>query len=270
MDDTIDETWRALADPTRRLILDRLAHGPETTGGLALAIPRLSRFAVMKHLGVLETAGLVTVRREGRKRWNHLNAVPLRRVYEHWVGRFADQWAGSLLRLQEHSERAEEAGMTAIETSGTARTTVVESEITISAPRERVFEAIVHETANWFWAGPASKRNPPSMIEPWIGGRFWRDESATGGEGAGELYATIATIRPPEMLRMVGDFASSHAYAGAITIRLEEQGGGTRVRVTHACSGDIPDDKVSEFDDGWREELANLARYVETDSAEQG
>ncbi|MFI4897127.1 MAG: SRPBCC domain-containing protein [Phycisphaerales bacterium JB059] len=264
MDDDIDEIWRALADPTRRLSLDRLARGPETTGGLAEAAPHISRFAVMKHLGVLETAGLVTVRREGRRRWNHLNAVPLRRVYEHWVGTFADQWAGSLLRLQEHVE-AEGGAMGA--SAESVRTTRVESEIVIHADRERVFEAVLRETAAWFWPGKPDERHAPSVIEPWVGGRFWRDESAERGEGAGELYATVATIRPPEMVRLVGDFASSHAYAGTVTIRLRETDGGTRVEVTHVCSGDVPEEKVREFEEGWRDELGNLKRYVETGRA---
>jgi DNA-binding transcriptional ArsR family regulator len=264
MDDSIDEIWRALADPTRRLILDRLARGPETTGGLAEAAPHISRFAVMKHLGVLETAGLVTVRREGRKRWNHLNAVPLRRVYEHWVGTFADQWAGSLLRLQDHVER--EGDEMGVSTDG-VRTIRVESEVVIHAARERVFEAILRETSHWFWPGEADRPHPPSVIEPWVGGRFWRDESAEYGEGAGDLYATIATIRAPEMVRMVGDFASQHAYAGTVTIQLRETTGGTRVGVTHVCSGDVPEEKVREFDEGWRDELGNLKRYVETGRA---
>lgn len=267
MDDSLDETWRALADPTRRLILDRLARGPETTGELALAVPHISRFAVMKHLGVLETAGLVTVQREGRKRWNHLNAVPLRRIYEHWVSGFADQWAGSLLRLREQAEHPKERSMTATQTASSTRTTTVQGEIEIDAPRERVFEAILRETESWFWPGRDGDRNPPSKIEPWVGGRFWRDESAQRGDGAGELYATLATVRPPEMVRMVGDFASEHAYCGTITIRLDESGVGTRVRVTHACSGDVPEDKVREFDDGWRDELGNLKRFVETGTA---
>src|SRR4029450_5658564 len=65
--------WKALADPTRRAILDLLAGQALTTGELSGAFPEVSRFAVMKHLGVLETAGLVVVRRRGRGRWKHPN-----------------------------------------------------------------------------------------------------------------------------------------------------------------------------------------------------
>lgn len=80
-----DAVWRALANGHRRAILDRLRAGPLTTGELAARMPKLSRYAVMQHLGVLEEAGLVLVRREGRQRFNYLNAVPLQRAYERWV-----------------------------------------------------------------------------------------------------------------------------------------------------------------------------------------
>jgi len=85
----LDPVWKALADPTRRRILDLLRDRPRTTGDLCAAFP-LTRFAVMKHLSVLKGAGLLTVRREGRERWNHLNAVPLRRMLEHYIGPVID------------------------------------------------------------------------------------------------------------------------------------------------------------------------------------
>jgi DNA-binding transcriptional ArsR family regulator len=93
--------FKALADPTRRKILDLLRDRPSTTGELCDGFPDLSRFAVMKHLGVLEGAGLVVVRREGRVRWNHLNAVPIQRIHDRWMNRFAAPLAASLLRLEE-------------------------------------------------------------------------------------------------------------------------------------------------------------------------
>lgn len=99
----LDDVWKALADPTRRAILDALKDGPRTTGDLCARFP-LSRFAVMKHLAILERAGLVLVRREGRQRWNYLNAVPIRRIYERWISDYAGLWAGSLLKLKRHVE----------------------------------------------------------------------------------------------------------------------------------------------------------------------
>jgi DNA-binding transcriptional ArsR family regulator len=76
--------WNALAVPTRRRILDLLRERPRTASELAEPFPA-TRFAGMKHLAVLQKAGLVLRRRSGRERWNHLNAVPLRRGYDRSV-----------------------------------------------------------------------------------------------------------------------------------------------------------------------------------------
>ncbi len=104
MDDDLEAVWKALADPTRRQILDLLRDRPRTTSDLVSAFPHLSRFAVMKHLGILCDANLVLTRREGRYRYNALNAVPIRRIYERWVKNFEDLWATGLLRIRDRAE----------------------------------------------------------------------------------------------------------------------------------------------------------------------
>ncbi len=103
--DSLDDVFRALADPTRRALLDELKGGARTTSQLVALFPEMTRFGVMKHLKVLEDASLVLTRKEGRLRWNHLNAVPLRQMYERWVSQYEDQWAGSLLRLKDKIEQ---------------------------------------------------------------------------------------------------------------------------------------------------------------------
>jgi DNA-binding transcriptional ArsR family regulator len=101
-----DQIWKALADDTRRSILDMLRTGPRTTTEIVERFPDLSRFAVMKHLDVLRQAALVLTREEGRRRINSLNAVPIRMIYERWVSHFESLWAGTLLRIKESAERA--------------------------------------------------------------------------------------------------------------------------------------------------------------------
>ena len=96
--------WRALSNPLRRELLDRLVAGPLTTGELAATHPELSRFAVMQHLGVLESAGLVLVRREGRRRLNYLNAVPVQQVCERWVRGLAGDAARAATSFKRHVE----------------------------------------------------------------------------------------------------------------------------------------------------------------------
>jgi DNA-binding transcriptional ArsR family regulator len=98
------EVWRALANPARRRILDLLRDGPRTTGDLAGRLPRLTRFAVMQHLGVLAQAELVIVRREGRERYNYLNPVPIQLVYDRWVAHYVRPWTEALVSLRHQLE----------------------------------------------------------------------------------------------------------------------------------------------------------------------
>lgn len=86
--DDLLPVFQALADPTRRALLDLLRAGPRTTGDCCAAFPRLSRFAVLKHLGVLKRAGLLRVRAQGRVRWNTLDPAPLVHLYERWFRAF--------------------------------------------------------------------------------------------------------------------------------------------------------------------------------------
>ncbi len=104
MPDELDAVWKALSDPTRRAILDQLRQGPSTTTEIVEAFPQLSRFGVMKHIDVLREAGLIHTREEGRQRLNSLNVVPIRQIYERWVGKFEELWSSHLLRIKEDAE----------------------------------------------------------------------------------------------------------------------------------------------------------------------
>jgi DNA-binding transcriptional ArsR family regulator len=104
LDQNLDEIWKALSDPTRRQILDMLRDGPRRTTELVEAFPKLTRFGVIKHLDVLRAAHLVIVRESGRERYNSLNAVPIRQIYERWVRKYEDVWANTLLRIKESAE----------------------------------------------------------------------------------------------------------------------------------------------------------------------
>jgi DNA-binding transcriptional ArsR family regulator len=103
-DDELDIVWKALSDTTRRSILDLLRQGPRTTTQIVEAFPHLSRFGVMKHIDVLREANLIHTREEGRQRINSLNVVPIRQIYERWMGPFEELWASHLLRIKEDAE----------------------------------------------------------------------------------------------------------------------------------------------------------------------
>ncbi len=105
-----DLVWKALADPTRRAVLDVLAKSPHSTGALVECFPGLCRTAVMKHLDVLEAAGLLVVQREGRVRWNHLNPMPIQLLHDRWVSRHVSGMASALSRLKQHVEQPAASG----------------------------------------------------------------------------------------------------------------------------------------------------------------
>jgi len=84
-----DNVFKALASPTRRRLLDLIKDNPRTTGDLSARFPHLDRCTVMQHLRVLETAGLVIVRRQGRQRWNHLDPLPIKDLHDRWIGSYA-------------------------------------------------------------------------------------------------------------------------------------------------------------------------------------
>jgi DNA-binding transcriptional ArsR family regulator len=100
----MDEVFKALADPTRRELLDRLfGRDGQTLGELEEGVS-MTRFGVMKHLKVLEEAGLLTTRRRGREKLHFLNPVPIRLVYERWVSKYAEPWASALSELKTEIE----------------------------------------------------------------------------------------------------------------------------------------------------------------------
>lgn len=99
-----DRTFKALANPIRRRLLDLLKDAPKTTGALCLAAPELDRCTVMQHLKVLESADLLIVERRGRERWNHLNPLPIHRIHTRWIGPLAAQAVGVLRVMKRELE----------------------------------------------------------------------------------------------------------------------------------------------------------------------
>ncbi|HEY8082303.1 MAG TPA: helix-turn-helix domain-containing protein [Solirubrobacterales bacterium] len=100
----MDEVFKALADPTRRSLLDELFEKDgQTLSALEGRLP-MTRFGVMKHLKVLEEAGLVTTKRRGREKLHFLNPVPIRLIHDRWVSKYAEPWAAGLSELKKDIE----------------------------------------------------------------------------------------------------------------------------------------------------------------------
>jgi DNA-binding transcriptional ArsR family regulator len=100
-----DRVFKALADPTRRFLLDLLfARDGRTLGELESEVD-MTRFGVMKHLKLLEEAGLVTSRKEGREKRHFLNAVPIRQIHDRWIGKYTARHTAALLDLKAELEK---------------------------------------------------------------------------------------------------------------------------------------------------------------------
>jgi len=133
--------FRALADANRRVLLDRLfERDGQTLGELCAALPEMTRFGVMKHLGVLETAGLVSTRRVGREKRHHLDPVPIRFVHDRWTGKFAESIVGPMTALKRHLE----APMDTVDHVYS---------VYIKAPADRIWQAITEgdETVRYYY-----------------------------------------------------------------------------------------------------------------------
>jgi DNA-binding transcriptional ArsR family regulator len=247
--------WRALADPTRRRILDRLRVGPAITGEIAAAFP-ISRIAVMRHLEVLSEAELITSRKRGRERWHYLNAVPLERLHRRWAGPVEAGFASGLLRLQDQVEA---------EPVNSSRAPVdVALDVVIAGSRREVFDSITVRIGEW-WGPPAlDARATGVSLEPCLGGRFvehW-------GDAGGQIIATVTGLESDRHLRLTGPFHFGLALADA-TFELEDAPGGTLVRFSCRAVGAIDPAVIEEIESGWSTLVASRLRaLVESGSAE--
>src|SRR5947199_6813510 len=149
----MDAVFRALADPTRRSLLDELfKEDGQTLSALEARLP-MTRFGVMKHLKVLEEAGLVVAKRSGREKLHYLNPVPIRLVHDRWVSKYAEPWAAGLSELKQNLE---EDGMEKV------------FEIYIKTTPERLWEAITDSEMRArynFGVGISSDWQPGSRYE---------------------------------------------------------------------------------------------------------
>ncbi len=268
--DELAPAFKALADPTRRRVLDLLRAGPRTTGQLASSFPHLSRYAVMKHLGLLEEAGLLLVRRRGRERFNHLNAVPLRQIEERWLGPFRAAWASGLLRLK-HSAESSVAGDTPNQSGETTMpvSTImnnafnIELEVGIDAPPDQVFEAMTRNVAAW-WGAPYlcnAERATDITLETRVGGRFYE---AWGNDG-GALWGIVTRLEPGVHLRIEGNIGLQDPVTAVVDFKLEpREGGRTLVKMYHKAVGDMSEESAHDYHGGWQDLIGErLKGFVE-------
>ena len=256
--DPLESVWRALADPTRRGMLDQLRRGPRTTGDLAAAFPQ-SRYAAMKHLDVLVAAGLISVRRDGRERWNQLNPIPLQRVYERWVRPYEALWAAPLVRLKDAIEQTplpqpDQQSMTELPTAAEpvrpASMLTVTLEIAITATTSRVWNALTSQMDLWWPADFRAATDSLRMhFDATLGGRIYEE----GKNGSGVIWYTVYAITPGANIDLAGQLSPAFGGPAQSLLRLElrEQGHQTILVLTDAVVGNLGARSAESLRSGW-------------------
>jgi uncharacterized protein YndB with AHSA1/START domain len=238
----VDTVFRALADPTRRSLLDELfREDGQTLSALEGRFP-MTRFGVMKHLKQLEEAGLVVTRRHGREKHHFLNPVPIRLVHDRWVSKYAEPWAAALSGLKHTLEATMEKVI----------------EIYIKTSPERLWEAITDPEMRGkynFGARVASDWTPGSRYELSAG-----DGAVPLGEGEN------LEVDPPRRLVQSANFLWSEEAknegTSRITWEIEPIGDDScRLTVTH---DQLREGANPEVYGGWPMILSGLKTLLET------
>jgi DNA-binding transcriptional ArsR family regulator len=261
MEDELSTLFKALGHPIRRRILDILKQSAKTTGELDEYFPEVSRYAIMKHLTILEEGNLVVVRREGKYRLNFLNAVPLQEMHNRWVGKYMETTANSLLNLRSVVEETSIGGDVNMKENQVFR---IEQEVLIEGTREQIFKALTERVGDW-WEFRLAPKGVSSQFtfNPVPGGQFiekWR-------ENEGALWGTVYFVNAPEEIRLHGHLGMQGAINSAYTYRLIEREGATFLQLSHSASGIIEENWEKDHAEGWKYLLGTLLKnYIEQKS----
>jgi uncharacterized protein YndB with AHSA1/START domain/DNA-binding transcriptional ArsR family regulator len=245
-----DPVFTALADPTRRHLLDLLfERDGRTLGELVAAVPTMTRFGVMKHLRVLESAGLVTARRVGREKHHYLNPVPIRRLHDRWLDKYRARAASALIDLQHDLE-------------GTSMTTTAAPAfvhaVYIRATPEAIWRAITESdfTLRYFYGS--------SVESDWQPGSSYRMTI----DGELQIEGRIVEASPPRRLVQswhgVWDEGMAADAPTTVTWEIEDATPGVcKVTVVHEglVAGSATLEQVSG---GWPFILSGLKTLLET------
>jgi uncharacterized protein YndB with AHSA1/START domain len=235
----VDPVFRALADPTRRSLLDELfRQDGQTLGALAERFS-MTRFGVMKHLKLLEEAGLVVTQRRGREKHHFLNPVPIKLIHDRWVSKYAAPWVATLSGLKERLESQMEKVY----------------EIYIRTTPERLWEAITDPDirANYnFGARVTSEWTPGSAIEM---------HSPTGLLGGGEVLEVDPPRRLVHTMTALWDDEVRQEGASRVTWVIEPVADSCRLMLTH---DQLREGANEQLYGGWPMILSGLKTWLET------
>jgi uncharacterized protein YndB with AHSA1/START domain/DNA-binding transcriptional ArsR family regulator len=237
----VDDVFKALADPTRRSLLDELYRADGQTLSALVAKFELTRFGVMKHLNVLEEAGLVVTRKRGREKLHFLNAVPIRLIHDRWVSKYAEPWAAALSELKTDLEKTMEKVF----------------EIYIRTTPERLWEAITDGDIR-------SKYHFGARVSSdWtVGSRFEMGHpGAPGLLGEGENLEVDPPRRLVQSMRALwGEDVKAEGFS-RVAWEIEPVGDSCRLTVTHDQLREGANDQLYG---GWPMILSGLKTWLET------
>jgi uncharacterized protein YndB with AHSA1/START domain/DNA-binding transcriptional ArsR family regulator len=250
--DEMEPVFKALADPHRRLLLDRLQErNGQTLLELQGYLP-MTRFGVMKHLKILEDAGLVSTRKVGREKFHYLNPVPIQQVYDRWVSKYSKPWAKAIVGLK---YALEDESM--IETQAPVETTSHVLQVYIRTTPERLWQALTDGaiTKLYFFG---------SIVEStWEPGAPIHHRSA---DGSPMLEGEVLEIDPPR--KLVTTFIPSYnesaePYTSKVTYEIEQMGDACKLVLTHEDLV-VGTPEVASVFQGWSQILSGLKTYLET------
>ncbi|MFL6127721.1 MAG: ArsR/SmtB family transcription factor [Mycobacteriales bacterium] len=238
----IDQVFRALADPTRRRLLDRLHERNGQSLAELCERTAMTRQSVSQHLGVLEAANLVSTTRRGREKLHHLNPVPLHEIQERWIDKFERPRLRALSTLR----RRAEDGMTDL--------TAVYVTYIASTP-ERVWAALTDpELTASYWG----HRN----VSDWRPGSRW-DHQRTDGSGDTDGGGTVVQSSPPTRLVLTWGLPGGEpGGVSRVSFEIESWEGIVRLTVTHTELADEAERAGAQA--GWAAVLSNLKSLLET------
>jgi uncharacterized protein YndB with AHSA1/START domain/DNA-binding transcriptional ArsR family regulator len=257
-----DEVFRGLADPSRRTLLDRLfERDGQTTGELEAALPEMTRFGVMKHLRVLEGANLVTSRKVGRERHHYLNPVPIRRIHDRWLDRYAIRAADLLSDLKTLLE-------TEPMTSPDSAAPETAAATTEAAPRH-VFATFIRATPEAIWRALTESDFTTrywygsTVHSDWTAGAPWELRTAQGKLG---ITGEVLVAEPPS--RLVVTY--KQAWGGVdeppsrVTFEIEAAGPGVqKLTLVHETEPGTST-QIADVAAGWPFIIAGLKTLLET------
>jgi uncharacterized protein YndB with AHSA1/START domain/DNA-binding transcriptional ArsR family regulator len=246
----MDQVFKALADPTRRLMLDRLREQNGQTLGQLCERLGMARQSATQHLDILERASLVTVVRRGRERFHYLNPAPIHEIGERWISVF------DMPRLQAISaikNQAEEYTMTSGSTSVPSYVYVTY----IRASADQVWRALTDADLTARYWGHAN-------VSDWQPGSAWEHRRADGS-GAVDVVGQVVVAEPPTRLAITFEDApdaETPREPSVVTFLVEPHQDIVRLTVTHE---NLPNNEMlNGISRGWPAVLANLKSLLET------